>query len=113
MLPRAHRLVKKRDFERVYRYGYAYFSPLVILKFAKNNQNEPRFGFIVGNKISKKATKRNKIKRSLRAIIKTRRKNIKSGYDYILIGRQAILGKKYSEIEREIERLFKKSKQVK
>jgi len=113
MLPRIHRLVRERDFKRVYRYCYTYFSPFVILKFAKNNQNKSRFGFIVGNKISKKSTKRNKIKRFLRAIVSTDLKNIKLGHDYVLIARSAIVDRKYSEIKSEIEKLFKRSKQVK
>jgi len=112
MLRRPHRLVQEKDFQLIYKYGRTSISRLIILRFLKNNKGKSRFGFIVGNKISKKSTLRNRIKRYLREIVRNNLKQIKSGYDYILIARQAIIGKKYREIKQEIDKLFIKSGQI-
>ncbi len=44
-----------------------------------------RFGFVISNKISKLATKRNALKRQLRAIIEQEMPNVKAGYDVVIM----------------------------
>ena len=45
----------------------------------------PRFGFIISNKIDKRATRRNKIKRYLRNAARAVLKDIKPGTDVVVI----------------------------
>ena len=55
-------------------------------KLIPNSYNlNSRFGFVISNKISKLATRRNALKRQLRAIIEKELTNIKSGYDVVIM----------------------------
>lgn len=81
MLPKINRIKKKKDFEIIFKKGASLKNNLFILRFVKNNLNQNRFGFVVSQKISKKATIRNKIRRKLTEAIKIQAKNIKTGTD--------------------------------
>lgn len=103
MLPKKYRLVKKKDCEKVWRYGKSFFEEEIGFKALKNNLSASRFGFIVGTKVSKKAVQRNKIKRQLREIIRSKIKSIKTGYDFLIIALPKILERDYWEIDKIIE----------
>ena len=81
MLSRKNRLKKKKDFEQVFRRGETLKEGFLTLKLAKNNLKVTRFGFVISLKVSKKASLRNKIRRRLRAIAKTKIPQIKTGFD--------------------------------
>ena len=70
MLAKENRLRKERDFEAVFRNGKTFKEGFLVLKTIKNNLDTNRFGFIISQKVSKKATVRNKIKRKLREVIR-------------------------------------------
>lgn len=108
MLPKKNRLVKKEDYEKVWKYGKSLFEKIVSLRAQKNNLNISRFGFIVGLKVSKKAVKRNRIRRQLQEIIRLKIKTIKPGYDILIVALPKILDKKYWEIDEVIEKGLKK-----
>lgn len=109
MLAKQRRLQKKRDFKLVFNKGEVLDSELFFLRFAKNNFELSRFGFVVSLKISKKATIRNRIKRLLREVVRINLKNIKSSFDIIIIAKPGIVGKKYEEIKAEVEEFLKKA----
>lgn len=114
MLPKKNRLKKKKDFERVFKEGKGFKEDFLFLKLAKNNLNISRFGFAVGQKISKKAVLRNKIKRMLRELVKARLPKIKIGFDGILVALGPVPGgletRDYKEMEDSVGKLFKKAK---
>jgi len=85
MLKKIYRLRKKNDFDRVSKKGQTIYAPVFLIKFMKNNLSMSRFGLIVSNKVSKKATQRNLIKRRFSEFIRLNIKSIKSGYDFIII----------------------------
>lgn len=107
MLPKKHRLINKKDFEKVFKTGQGRYAKILGIKFAKNNLENSRFGFIVSKKVSTKAVVRNKIKRQVREIIQLNLENIKNGLDIIIICHPEIANKKYQEIEKEILRITK------
>lgn len=99
MLSRANRLSEKRDFQRVFARGRAAPTPLYTIKWNKNTFGAPRFGFIVANTISKKATQRNIIRRRLREAV---RRNLAASFpavDVVIIARPALLTSRYKDIE--------------
>lgn len=112
MLPRENRLKKKKDFERVFRKGKGVKGNFLVLKILekKENKEEPRFGFIVSQKVSKKATLRNKIKRRLREAVRKNLKFLKKGIDGIFIALPGIKDKDFQKIKEEVEFLLKKTK---
>ncbi|MFQ6049451.1 MAG: ribonuclease P protein component [Candidatus Paceibacterales bacterium] len=109
MLPVKNRLNKKKDFENIFRKGKSFRGDFLVLKIAKNNLNQVRFGFIVSQKVSKKATIRNKVKRRLRELVRSKIKTLKKGIDAILITVPGIETKEFREIEEIMDKLFKKA----
>jgi len=88
MLPKKHRLSKKKDFERVLKQGRGLKKDFLSLKTIENDLGFHRFGFIVGKRVSNKANKRNKIKRRLREIVRLKLKEnalISQGKDSVFI----------------------------
>jgi len=110
MLAKINRLKKRKDFELIFKKGKKFKEDFLVLKIIKNNLNQSRFGFIVGKKISKKATLRNKIKRRLRGLVRIKLGKIKKGFDVILIAKEGLENKDFWEIEEIINKLFNKAK---
>ncbi|MBZ9569559.1 ribonuclease P protein component [Patescibacteria group bacterium] len=110
MLAKINRLKKRKDFDLVFKRGKGFKEDFLVLKMIRNNLNQTRFGFIVGGKISKKATLRNRIKRRLRELIRMKLKRIKKGFDLILIAQTGLENKDFWEIEEIINKLFSKAK---
>jgi ribonuclease P protein component len=110
MLAKINRLQKTKEIERVFKKGEGVKEGLLILKTVKNNLENSRFGFIVSQKVSKKANLRNKVKRRLRDLVKGRLKKIKRGKDNLLIVLPGLERKSFKEIEETINKLFKKAK---
>lgn len=109
MLKKYLRLAKQKDFENVFDRGRYFSEDILSLKVAKNNFDYSRFGFIVSNKISKKAVARNRIKRLLRESARLLHKNIKPGFDGVFICKNKAAGKSFGEIGLCVEKLLKKS----
>ena len=109
MLPKINRVKKKKDFEVVFKKGASYKSNLLILRAAKNNSDETRFGFVVSLKVSKKATVRNKIRRRLAETARIELANIKEGLDLVFIALPGIDKKDFQEIKDTFLYLLKKS----
>ena len=109
MLPKANRLRKKKDFEELFKKGKSFKNNFLTLKIAQNNLKESRFGFIVSQKVSKKAVLRNKIKRRLRDIIKRNIKDIKNGMDVVIIVLTGLEKKSFLEIKEILNILLKKA----
>jgi len=110
MFPKINRLKKKQDIERVFGKGKRLKEDFLILKITKNALSQTRFGFIVSQKVSKKAILRNKIKRKLREIVNKKGKNFKKGLDVLLIACPGLEKKDFWEIDETLNKLFKKAK---
>ncbi len=108
MLPKLNRLKKKKDFEKVFKLGKGVKQGFIALKLNRNGLENSRLGFIVSLKVSKKAVVRNKVKRRLREIIRARIKDIKKGFDVVLIALPGSDTKDFEETKKLVEKLFKK-----
>lgn len=113
MLSKEYRLTKQKDFEKVFKRGKSYSYSFLKLKIIKNNLSTSRFGFVVSLKISKKAAVRNRIRRQLNEIARLELKQIKAGFDIVILTQKEIFGKKYLEIEQILILLLKKSNLLK
>jgi len=85
MLPKANRIKKRKDFELLYKRAKTFKSKFIILKAAKSNSEKVSAGFVVSQKVSKKATVRNKIRRRLSAIMQAGLPEIKPGTSLLFI----------------------------
>ncbi len=113
MLPRANRLKRIKDFQVVLKMGKGRKEDFLILKYLKNKLSINRVGFIVSQKVAKKATQRNKIKRRLREVVRKNLNRLTPGYDMIFIAQKGSEEKKFSELEEKVEQLLKKTKILK
>lgn len=113
MLSLKNRLKKKKEFERVFKRGKGLKEDFLVLKLVKNNLPQSRFGFIVGTKVSKRATLRNKLKRRLRELIRTRIEEIKTGYDIVLIAQPGLEERDFWELEEITNKIFSRAKIIK
>jgi len=110
VLPKENRLKAKKDFEKVFKKGKGIKESLLFLKVSENGLEISRFGFIVSQKISKKAVLRNKIKRRLRELIKKRIKKLKKGTDYVFVVLPGLEKKGLKDTEEILEKLLEKAK---
>lgn len=102
MLPKNNRLLKKEDFQKTWKSGQSFYTKNLGFKILINKTLSLRLGVIVGNKISKLATVRNKIKRQIREIIRLHKEKITPGYDLVIITLPGIMEKSFHEIEKDI-----------
>ena len=113
MLPKINRLKKKNDFERVFKKGKSFKEDFLILRMAPNNLKTSRFGFVVSQKVSKKAFLRNKIKRRLRELIRLKLPQLREGRDGILIVSPGLEIGDLQKAEEKLNKLFKKARIIK
>jgi len=112
MLPKENRLKKKKDFERVFEEGKGFGDKFLFLKTMNNGLNQPRFGFVVSTKISKKAVVRNRLKRRLRESVKPKLGKIKKEADIVLVALKGIDSLGFKEIEVSVDKLLKKAEML-
>lgn len=112
MLSKKFSLKGKKFFERILKEGKIIKEDFLILRFLENNLDNSRFGLMVSGKISKKATIRNKIKRRIKAIIYSKIPKIKKNIDAVFIAIPGLENQDFWEIEKTIDKIFKKAKIV-
>ncbi|TEU01915.1 ribonuclease P protein component [Candidatus Woesebacteria bacterium] len=110
MLTRVNRLTGTGNFDRVKEEGSLFQSESFAIAILLREDEEPsRFGFIVSNKISKRANIRNKIKRILREAVKANLPELKSGFDVIFLVKKVALARQAKDIMNEVSIVFKKA----
>ena len=112
MLAKKYCLKRKRDFERVTKRGKKIEIDFLVLKFLQNSLDVARIGFVVSQKVSKKAFLRNKIKRRLREIVKINLSNLEPGYDLIFFTKKGIIEKDFLGIKSVVKQILKKAKLI-
>jgi len=110
MLSKTNRLKKKKDFGRVFKKGRGFKEDFLYLKIVKNGLGASRFAFIVSKDFSKKAVLRNKLRRSLSELTRLRLSEIKKGIDGVVVVLPGFQIMDFWELEKIIQKLFKKAK---
>jgi ribonuclease P protein component len=103
VLPSEERLARRRDFAAVYARKKSWAVPLLVLYLRRHEPNGPdaetrRFGFSVSKKVGK-AHDRNRVKRRLRDICRTRRNEWQKGFDAVFVARSAAQNAAYAELD--------------
>lgn len=102
MLAKPHRLLSDKDFQKIWKRGLGFYTKNLGFKVLQNNLSVSRFGIVVGTKISKLATARNRLKRQIREIVKEKIKEIPPGYDFVITVLPATLGKTHKDLKGDI-----------
>jgi len=107
-MKRIHRIGKKEDFASIFKEGRFINGSFMLLKTKKTDREYMRLGILVGHKISKRATARNKLKRQLREIFGKYASAGKTGIDIIVMPKPEIVTKSFKEIKEEAEGLLRR-----
>ncbi|MGL5942760.1 MAG: ribonuclease P protein component [Waterburya sp.] len=116
-LPQAHRLRNRRDYRTVYEKGFRRYSPhLTLIALAPSEQlnilaaPKTKFGISISKKVSKKAVVRNRLKRQIKGVIRTKLLSISPGWKLIIVVKPKAIECKYEHFLRELEELLKQAK---
>lgn len=109
VLPQVNRLRDKKDFSQVLTKGKMIQTPVFGLAFVQESNNPSQFGFIISNKISKKAHERNKIKRILREAVRDLLGEINNGFKVVFLAKHKILFVPKEDLIEEINKSLNKT----
>jgi ribonuclease P protein component len=97
-------LKKNNEFRHVFSAGNKKIGNYVIIYILPGQQQNNRVGIVIKKEIGN-AVQRNKIKRILREIWRTKCNQLISGYDLVILVRKKIIYAKFGEIESEMLKL--------
>ena len=103
--PRAARLLKHTDFERVYKQGRRHFSSHMTVFYLRQTEGNARVGFAVGRVLGG-AVERNRIKRRLRETVRQRRAILTGPVDVVINPKKSVLKVEFPILLEEIGRAF-------
>lgn len=126
MLASKNRLKKKINFARIEIDGVMYQSKsfgMGVYDRSKDfdseadfigddNNTDSHFGFIISTKISKKAVVRNRIKRIIAEVIRTRLSDIKRGLDVVFLIKPYVLKIDKIDLQKETNEIITKNLQI-
>jgi ribonuclease P protein component len=107
---REQRLRANADFQRVRHRGRSWSHRLLVLATLPNGLSHSRFGFSVGKRIGKAAT-RNQTKRRMREAVRLRaqRGEIAAGWDIVLIARRPAREASFHQVDEAIGLLLRRA----
>lgn len=107
--PRACRIVRRADFDAVYREGRRRASPSFVVFSRPNGRAISRFGLSVKRALGG-AVKRNRIRRRIREILRLHRQEIAPGWDIVIHPRAQVATSDFAAIATELLGNMPKSK---
>lgn len=94
------RLKKRRDFLLVAKGSRVERRPFVLESCQRDESGQPRFGFTVSKRTSKKAIERNRIRRRLKEAVRLAAvESDMFGRDYVLVGRRGALSCAFADLK--------------
>ena len=106
-MPRTARLLRRSDFERVYRAGKKHFTGSLTVFFLPRTSpvGGPRIGFTVGRTMGG-AVVRNRIRRRLREAVRLHRGELRASVDLVLHPRKSVLEAEFTRLCAEVGGAF-------
>src|SRR5262245_23664221 len=106
--PKSSRILRSKDFRQVYENGAKFSGPLFSAFCLRNNEEEGvRLGFTCPRALGG-AVIRNRIRRRLREAVRVRLEQPGPGWEIVINPRLRVLTAPFSQIEREVEKLFQR-----
>jgi ribonuclease P protein component len=107
--PKSVRILRSKEFRRVYDHGSRYSSPLFAAFYARrldaDGAGGPRIGFTVTRALGG-AVVRNRIKRRVREAVRQRLDQLSPQWEIVFNPRRAAMTSPLGELIREVEKLF-------
>lgn len=85
MLPRRHRLARRSELTTVLRRGAPARTGRLLVKAYRNGRPYSRFAFTVSNRVARRATVRNRLRRQLRESVRRLFPLLQPGYDVVVV----------------------------
>jgi ribonuclease P protein component len=105
--PRAARLLRHADFERVYKQGRRHFATHMTVFYLRGGEAQGlRVGFTVGRGLGG-AVERNRMKRRLREAVRQYRRSVNAAADVVINPKKSLLRAEFTELLQEVERAFR------
>ncbi len=103
--PRAARLVRRGEFDAVYRTGKRRSNSHFTVFFRANQLPQSRFGFSIKKAIGG-AVVRNRIRRRVREVVRCNRQEIPAGWDIVIHPKKSVLRAPFLVLTAELLRLM-------
>ena len=100
-------LKQNHEFRRLYQKGKSAVSPFFAIYCRRTGRPQSRLGITTGVKLGN-AVKRNRVRRRIRELYRSKEDRFSSGYDIVVVARTRAIFARYSELERSFLRLMKK-----
>ena len=104
--PRGARIVRKADFDAVYRNGKRRSSSHFTVFLKANDLPHSRFGFSIKRTLGG-AVVRNRIRRRVREAIRLHRQEISAGWDFVIHPKASVQSAEFAALESDLLRLLK------
>ena len=101
-------LRKQADFDAVYKKGKSVGDKYVVVFYRKNQLDVTRTCFLASKKVGN-SVRRNRARRLMRESYRFFKDSIPEGYDIIIIARNTISGKSFSEVDSSIRRAVRRT----
>ena len=98
-------LKKNKDFQTVYRQGKSYANKYLVLYIMENQTEKNRIGISVSKKVGNSIV-RHRVTRVIREVMRLHWKEIKSGYDIVIVARPSAKESDYGKFESAIFHLL-------
>ncbi len=110
MFPRVHKITKKAEVEKLAKTGKRLASVFFIIKYKPNSLDLSRWIIIVSTKVSKKAVKRNRLRRQIKEIIRIGLLEDNINSDIMIVAKDNALNADFSALKDDLLQLYKKLK---
>jgi ribonuclease P protein component len=104
--PREARLVRRGEFDVVYRGGKRRTSSNFTVFFRANELPQSRFGFSIKKALGG-AVARNRIRRRMREIVRCHRQEIPAGWDFVVHPKSSVATAEFAALTSDLLRLLK------
>ena len=104
--PRGARIVRKADFDAVYRNGKRRSSSHFTVFLKANDLPQSRFGFSIKRALGG-AVARNRIRRRIREVVRLHREEISAGWDFVIHPKANVESAAFAALENDLVRLLK------
>ena len=101
-------LRKKADFSGIYNTGKSVGDRYIVLFYKKNHLPYNRTGFLASKKVGN-SVKRNRSRRLMKESYRHLKDSLPKGYDFIIIARNTISGKKCADVEKSLLSAFRRT----
>ena len=101
-------LRKNKDFSDIYKKGKSAGDKYIVLFYRPNRLGYNRTGFLASKKVGNSVV-RNRAKRLMKESYRNIEGSLPEGYDFIIIARNTICGKKCAEVEKSLNSAFRRT----